>query len=177
MKIAMKKLRIIPLFLLVCFLSNCKKSDSSTENTDQSNPQKDNIGTNLNNTLMLQAVNAIRTTGCDCSGEKMPPVPALTWNDQLALAAKLHTEDMVKNNFFDHTNKEGKSPGDRIKAAGYTYRFYAENIAIINTDEKGVVAYWLTSQGHCKNIMDSRAKEIGVARANNSWTMDLAAKL
>lgn len=107
----------------------------------------------------------------------MPAVPALTWNDQLALAAKLHTEDMVKNNFFDHVNKEGKSPGDRIKAAGYTYRFYAENIAIISTDEKGVVAYWLTSQGHCKNIMDNRAKEIGVARANNSWTMDLAAKL
>lgn len=177
MKTAMKKFLILPLFLLVCLLSNCKKSNSSREETDQSKPQKDNVGTNLNNTLMLQAVNAIRATGCDCSGERMPAVPALTWNDQLALAAKLHTEDMVKNNFFDHVNKEGKSPGDRIKAADYTYRFYAENIAIINTDEKGVVAYWLTSQGHCKNIMDSRAKEIGVARANNSWTMDLAAKL
>jgi uncharacterized protein YkwD len=177
MKTAMKKLLFVPLFILVCLLSNCKKSNSSTEEGDPSNPQKDPVGTNLNNTFMLQAVNAVRATGCDCSGEKMPPVPALTWNDQLALAAKLHTEDMIKNNFFDHNSSDGKSPGDRIKAAGYTYRFYAENIAIINTDEQKVVAYWLTSQGHCRNIMDVRAKEIGVARVNNSWTMDLAAKL
>lgn len=174
---AMKKLLFIPLLILVCFLSDCKKSNDSSEEIDHSNPGKDKVGTNLNNVLMLQAVNTVRAAGCDCDGEKMPPVPALTWNDQLALAAKLHTEDMVKNNFFDHVNKDGQSPGDRIKAAGYDFRFYAENLAIISTDEKGVVAYWLSSKGHCKNIMNAGAKEIGVARVNNSWTMNLAARL
>lgn len=31
---------------------------------------------------------------------------------------------------------------------------------------------WLTSQGHCANIMNSSFAEMGIGRVENYWTQD-----
>lgn len=106
----------------------------------------------------------------------MPPVGTLTWNTLLEQASYLHSKDMLDNNYFSHTSEQGKSPGDRIKAVGYNWTTYGENIASGFQNEEAVMNGWLNSPGHCKNIMGKNFKEIGVGRAGNYWTMNLAAR-
>jgi uncharacterized protein YkwD len=83
---------------------------------------------------------------------------------------------MNKNNYFSHTGLDGSSPGDRITRVGYNWRAYGENIAKGYTSEQAVMNGWLQSEGHCKNIMSSNVKEMGVGRDGNYWTQVFAAK-
>lgn len=130
---------------------------------------------NLNSEIILDAVNNARKKGCNCGGKYMPPVPAVTWNDQLAQAAFNHSKDMNENGFFSHDSPKG-SPGERIRKAGYNWKAYGENLAYDDTDEKGVVQGWLKSPSHCKTIMSPLYKEIGAGRAGAYWTMDFGAR-
>src|SRR5207248_1282110 len=43
--------------------------------------------------------------------------------------ARAHSQDMYSNNYFDHIDKSGKSPFDRMTAAGYAFSSAGENIA------------------------------------------------
>ncbi|MCB0578387.1 MAG: CAP domain-containing protein, partial [Phaeodactylibacter sp.] len=55
---------------------------------------------------MLAEVNALRETGCRCGTRWMPPAPALSWNTQLANAARRHAGDMQRNDFFNHRGSD-----------------------------------------------------------------------
>ena len=50
---------------------------------------------------------------------------ALKWSDELANVARAHSKDMHDRSFFSHANPDGKSPFDRIKAAGISYSYAA----------------------------------------------------
>jgi uncharacterized protein YkwD len=106
----------------------------------------------------------------------MPAVAPVTWNNVLENVALLHSTDMNKNNYFSHTGLDGSTPGDRITRAGYNWRAYGENIAKGYTSEQAVMTGWLQSEGHCKNIMSSNVKEMGVGRDGNYWTQVFASK-
>lgn len=114
---------------------------------------------------VLQLVNEVRKVGATCGAKQMPPVGELTWNDVLATAARLHSEDMCKRKFFDHTNPDGKSPFDRMTAAGYKYAAAGENIAAGQTSPEDVMSGWMKSPGHCENIMNALFTELGVGYA------------
>lgn len=130
----------------------------------------------VNKTVLLQLVNTARKKGCHCGETYYAPAPPLTWNDQLEKAAFLHSEDMFRNRYFSHTGSDGSGSGERISRAGYTWTFYGENIAAGFPDEKQVVEGWLSSPSHCRNIMNSRYTEMGVARVGDYWTQDFARK-
>jgi len=51
-------------------------------------------------------------------------------DDEIAKVARAHSEDMVLNNYFSHTNLQGESPFDRMKKAGISYSSAGENIAM-----------------------------------------------
>ncbi|MCL2015071.1 MAG: CAP domain-containing protein [Defluviitaleaceae bacterium] len=87
-------------------------------------------------------------------------VPALIWDDSLASAARLHSEDMATNNFFSHTGSDGSSFSQRMQRAGFTGAA-AENIAFNSTPESTMQA-WMNSAGHRANILDSRNTHLGV---------------
>ncbi|MCE1173490.1 MAG: CAP domain-containing protein [Propionibacteriales bacterium] len=137
---------------------------------------------------VLRLTNLNRTAGYTCTDSKtgdrtvMPPVPALTWNANLATAARLHSVDMAKKNYFSHNSTDGTDPGTRITRAGYDWWTYGENIAAGYSTPANVVAGWMSSYGHCKNIMDADFTELGVGYAYNSaskydhyWTQDFGA--
>ena len=130
----------------------------------------------VNKTLVLKLVNDARRKGCGCGDKYYPPAPALVWNDQLEKAAVQHSNDMLNNKYFSHTDKKGNSAGSRIRQAGYRWRTYGENIAHGYGSEKAVVEGWLNSPGHCSNIMSSLFKEMGVAKAGSYWTQTFATK-
>lgn len=77
----------------------------------------------------------------------------LEWNDQIAATARKHSQDMVIRNYFSHQNPDGKSPFDRMKADGLTYRLASENIAAGQTNAIFAHEGWMNSLGHRQNIL------------------------
>lgn len=83
-------------------------------------------------------------------------------NHRLGTAARHHSQDMAAKNYFSHTSPDGRSPGDRISAAGYRWRTYGENIARGQQTPARVMAGWMGSAGHRANILNCDFKELGV---------------
>ncbi|MBS0025819.1 CAP domain-containing protein [Chitinophaga sp. 22321] len=127
----------------------------------------------VDRSALLQLVNGLRSRGCNCGTDKMPPVGQLVWNGLLERAAYDHSKDMTLNHYFDHNSPGGSTPGTRLDAAGYSWTYYGENIAAGSLDEQAVVLGWLNSPKHCHNMMDPVFTEIGVGRYNSNWTMEL----
>lgn len=161
-------------FSLFLFVS-CTKGDLSNDDT-MTVSNESSVAATVNKTVMLQLVNDVRKSGCQCGDTYYYPVAAVSWNNQLEAAAYEHSEDMFTNNYFNHTAPDGSNGGVRIERAGYSWMTFGENIAMGYRSEKEVVADWLKSPGHCKNIMNGSFKEMGVARAGNYWTQEFAAK-
>ena len=131
----------------------------------------------------LAAVNQARSVSQVCGSTPYGPAPPVSWSDNLAMAAYLHSEDMALNNFFSHTGSDGSSAGQRISRQGYPWRTYGENIAVGYPTVSSVIQGWLGSEGHCVNLMDSDFTEIGAGYAIGPyggnpaaryWTFDLA---
>ena len=131
----------------------------------------------LNKSVLLQLVNDARKKGCKCGNTYYPPVAALTWNNQLERAAYGHSTDMFRNRYFSHTGSDGSGTGERITNAGYSWRFFGENIAEGYPSEKEVVKGWLGSPGHCANIMSKNYREMGAARVGDYWTQDFGSPM
>jgi uncharacterized protein YkwD len=170
------KTRLLLVLSLFVFVISCKKDSTAPEGNPDETPPAPTIVYNINKDLMLQLINDARTKGCTCGSTVMPPVAAVTWNDQLAKAAYDHSKDMKDNGYFSHTGKNGSSPGDRIKAAGYMWKTYGENIANGYSTEQQVMTAWLASEGHCKNIMNASFKEFGAGKEGSYWTQVFGAK-
>ena len=168
-----------PVWFLLCFvilgLYSCQKETEAFKTPDTTDPPGA-TNTNVNQATLLQLVNNVRLAGCTCGSTVMPPVPTLTWNTELAKAALDHSNDMYSNDYFSHTGLDGSSAGDRITAAGYKWRAYGENIARGYSTEQAVMDGWLKSEDHCKNIMGSLFKEMGVGRTGNYWAQEFGSR-
>jgi stress response protein SCP2 len=98
-----------------------------------------------------------------------------TVDARLGAAAQLHTADMLRRAFFDHQNPDGEQVWDRARTVGYPYRKVAENIAAGQRTAAEVVAGWMDSPGHRRNILDAELHQIGVGHATGGtygvlWT-------
>jgi len=103
---------------------------------------------------------------------------ALKLNANLRTAARNHSSDMARNNYFSHTGLNGSDPGTRMKKAGYdTSRGWAENIAAGYRTPAAVMQGWMNSAGHRANILNCGLKTLGVGAARVGsgqiyWTQD-----
>ena len=95
---------------------------------------------------------------------------ALSWSDELTAVARAHSKDMAARGFFSHTNPDGQSPFDRMKAAGISYRTAGENIAAGQRTPQEVVNSWMNSEGHRANILNASYTRLGVGYASGSGT-------
>ncbi|MCC6289320.1 MAG: CAP domain-containing protein [Chitinophagaceae bacterium] len=170
-----KRLYLFLPVILAIILFSCKKDDAM-ETTPPEEVQKPDFAYGVNAADILDMVNEVRKSGCNCGATYMPPVSELTWNDALGKAAYAHSGDMKNQNYFSHTGSDNSNAGERITAAGYSWITYGENIALGQTTERMVMNSWLKSEEHCKNIMNAGFKEMGVGRIDNYWTQVFAAK-
>lgn len=154
---------------LFAVITSCTKESTPVTNNDP-------LPSTVNKTVLLQLVNDARKKGCNCGDTYYAPAPALTWNDQLEKAAYNHSTDMYQKKYFSHIGSDGSGSGERISAVGYSWKYYGENIAFGYSAEKDVVAGWLTSPGHCSNIMNKNFREMGVAKAGEYWTQDFGSR-
>jgi uncharacterized protein YkwD len=92
---------------------------------------------------------------------KKKDLPPLKCSQVLCEVAKAHSTNMAKQIKVEH-NLDGKSPYDRIKAAGYRYMVAGENLARADVTVEEVMAAWMASQDHRDNILDTEYTEIGI---------------
>jgi len=94
-----KYLGLFAAMLLVILLVQCKKDERALPDRDID--------------LVIDKINSLRQSGCNCGTIYMPPVPNLAPNKQLQDAALAHAQDMAKRNYFDHLSPEGGTPEER----------------------------------------------------------------
>jgi len=164
---------IIPLLFAALLSISCTKAEGVTDPTPGN---KIVLPNSINKEMLLQLVNDARKKGCQCGDTYYAPAPPLIWNDLLEKAAFNHANDMFQNNYFDHTGKDGSSVSERMEAVGYHWISFGENIGLGYKDEKDVIKGWLSSPGHCKNIMNKKFKEMAIARVGNYWTQTLGSR-
>ena len=85
----------------------------------------------------------------------------LTMNSALSNAARLHSQDMINRNFFNHVNPDGLAPSDRARNAGYNFISLAENICGNPSIDAGHSSL-MGSPSHRTNILNSAYKEVGI---------------
>lgn len=133
---------------------------------------------------LLQQINAVRAQSRTCGTNTLPAATALAWSDRLFSAAARHSRDMAVNNYFSHTSLDGRTFSRRITDEGYAWSWSGENIAAGQASVSDVLSGWLTSPGHCANIMRAEFRDVAVScvsQAGSSygryWTMSLARPL
>lgn len=140
--------------------------------------KKDEITTPENNVaLLINRINLLRQSGCNCGAEYMAPVPSLSSNNQLKNAAIMHVKDMAEQNYFDHLSPDGGTPAERALSAGYKGDFRAENLAKGYSEVDQVIAAWKNSVSHCKAMMDARSSEAGAGMEQNYWVVTFGSSL
>ena len=159
------------LILAACSPSRTSSPVPSTNTTPASSSLKD---------AALAQVNAARAQARNCGSKAYAASKALAWNTKLEAAAKAHNQDMLANNFFDHTGSDGSTPVIRAERTGYAWTAIGENIAAGQDTLEVAMRGWLGSPGHCANIMNPNFTEFGLGalKGNGSstfdwyWTMD-----
>ena len=87
----------------------------------------------------------------------------------LQQAARDHSRDMIRRDYFDHTSPGGQTVGDRVREAGYGKPgdgwSVGENLGWGTGGRaapNALVDAWLASSGHRKNMLKASFKELGV---------------
>ncbi|HEX2810249.1 MAG TPA: CAP domain-containing protein, partial [Kineosporiaceae bacterium] len=110
---------------------------------------------------------------------------ALTISPILITVARAHSKEMSDSSGgIKHNSADGRTPFQRMTAAGYSYSVAAENIAAGQSTAAAVMAAWMASEGHRANILNCGLTQIGVGTVYKAgsqygtyWTQDLAAPM
>lgn len=117
----------------------------------------------------------VELTNAEREKQGLKPLQA---DEKLSQVARAKSEDMQKNNYFDHQSPTYGSPFDMMKKFGVTYQSAGENIAMGQQTPEEVVKAWMNSEGHRKNILNPDFTNIGVgyAKDGNYWTQEFIGK-
>lgn len=131
--------------------------------------------------VYLDVINTARGQQQNCGTKGIKPAVApVIWNDKLYAAAWQHSNDLAKTNTFSHTGSGtvtdvaaqalhpgiGSSVEERIEYNGYTgWLTYGENLAAgtVMDQAQEAIDGWLSSDGHCENLMNADFTEVGMA--------------
>ncbi|HRK23160.1 MAG TPA: CAP domain-containing protein [Fimbriimonadaceae bacterium] len=94
-------------------------------------------------------------------------LPALRVAERLNVTARWHAMDMAIGNYFDHTDRQGRTVGQRLSSMGYRYNYCGQNIAAGQKTPAEVVAAWMNSPPHRENILRREFREMGLAYVEN----------
>lgn len=86
----------------------------------------------------------------------------LKWAPSLCESAKLKSEDMINNNYFEHVSPNGTQPWHWIEVAGYKYISVGENLALNYFSPEKAHTALMASQGHRENILNRDFQDFGI---------------
>ena len=88
-------------------------------------------------------------------------LPALEWNDALAVAARKHASEMAHKEELSHQFPGEPSLPSRVKKAGAHFVWLSENVAL-GSNPSVIHAAFVKSPSHRANILDSDMNVMGV---------------
>jgi hypothetical protein len=94
---------------------------------------------------------------------------ALRTNETLARAAQMKAEDMARRGYFSHESPSGELPWEWFEKVQYDFTHAGENLAINFVDSEDVVAAWMRSETHKRNIVNGSFTEIGIGVAKGKY--------
>ncbi len=99
---------------------------------------------------------------------KMQPVEPLTYDEDLAKAARFHCEDTGPSGLIGHNSSDGTSMNNRLRGYVKDRKVLGENIDYGNSCAEDIVVSLVIddgvpSRGHLKNIMKSSFRHAGAA--------------
>ena len=99
-------------------------------------------------------------------------LPALKPDSSLSDYARIKSQDLHDNRYFDHQSPTYGSPFDMMHSFGITYSYAGENIAMGYSDAQAVVSAWMNSSSHRANILNAHYDRIGVGYVADGgyWT-------
>ncbi len=97
----------------------------------------------------------------------------LAWNPKIEAAARGHSAYMANTGDFGHYEKDParKTPGDRLKLAGYTAGG-SENCHMGDSGAEGAHSGWTHSSGHHRNLLGPGHREMASACESIYWTQN-----
>lgn len=101
-------------------------------------------------------------------------LPAATPDARLTAAAQAHAADMVSRDYFSHTNPEGRSSADRIRAAEYDTCRPSENLAFGQMSETALFQGWISSPVHRANMLMRGPVQYGLGMAGTKHVLVVA---
>lgn len=101
---------------------------------------------------MLNLVNEERTSR---------GIPPLSPDMDLVKAARLKSQDLIDNHYFDHQSPRYGSPADLLLSQGIRFSYAGENLAKVGTLERGHTGL-MNSPGHRENILRPEFGKIGI---------------
>jgi uncharacterized protein YkwD len=119
------------------------------------------------NEATLRQINAYRAQGADCGGLMMQPAAPLVWNDALGRAAQGQAQHLARLGELTHTGADGSNVGQRLTAQGFAWGAAGENAAAGMDSVPGALAQWMSSPGHCRNLMGAQFRAVAMARMDN----------
>lgn len=136
----------------------------SQNNGQASTPSKSTEDNGQTSTISAEANEVIRLVNVERTKNGLSPLKA---NAELSKVATTKAQDMINNNYFDHTSPTYGSPFDMMSKFGISYTAAGENIAYGQKDAAEVMNSWMNSSGHRANILNSNFTEIGVGMAKD----------
>ena len=131
------------------------------ETTPEPDPAPDNSGVSDLEQQVVDLVNQER------AAYGLAP---LTLNTELCNGARLKSQDMLDNGYFNHNSPTYGSPFEMMTTLGIDRWGAAENIARGQKTAEEVMNSWMNSPGHRANILSEEYSDIGVGYAGGYWT-------
>ena len=94
-------------------------------------------------------------------------LPTVTGDFTLHQLATIKSIDLSERKYWDHKSPTYGHPWDMASGFGYRYVAFGENIAHGYKSAEDVVAAWMNSEGHRKNILNKTYTHIGVGIVQN----------
>ncbi len=88
-------------------------------------------------------------------------LPALVMSPLAREVAQQHSNEMFRYGYLSHTNKEGKSPAERLREAGISFTSASENVAFAPSVDSAFNAL-LDNTNQRRNILSDQFRRIGI---------------
>lgn len=89
----------------------------------------------------------------------------LSYDVMMNKVARKHSENMITDGFFDHTDADGLEVSDRVLREGYRVNVVGENLAYGQLNAMFAHENLMNSLGHRENILNNEYRYVGVGVA------------
>ncbi len=148
--------------------SNNGSSNNGSGNNGSSNNGSSNNGNTSEDTSSSISAYAQKVVDLVNAERAKQGISPLAVDADVMEAAQVRAKEIQSS--FSHTRPDGRSCFTALDEAGASYSGAGENIALGQKTPEQVVNDWMNSEGHRKNILNSKFKSIGVGVDSTAWT-------